>query len=167
MTEVWRKTPGWPYSASNMGRVRRDLSVPGTTAGKILKRTIRKNGYAYVELWKNNARKTCKVSRLVATAFHGPCPEGMECGHLNGHRSDDRPENLAWITRQENANHRVLHGNSGPGEGNPNSKMTNEEVLQIRQMARDGIQYKEISEHFRITKDHISQIVLRKIWRHI
>ena len=43
------------------------------------------------------------VHRLVLEAFVGPCPEGMECRHLEGDTANNALSNLAWGTPQENA----------------------------------------------------------------
>ena len=39
---------------------------------------------------------------LVCTAFHGECPEGYECDHINGNKLDWSADNLRWVTRAEN-----------------------------------------------------------------
>jgi hypothetical protein len=50
------------------------------------------------------------VHRLVLEAFVGPCPEGMECRHLDGDPANNRLENLRWGTHRENAADQVRHG---------------------------------------------------------
>lgn len=42
------------------------------------------------------------VHRLVLETFVGPCPDGMECDHVNRNRSDNRLKNLRWIPHNEN-----------------------------------------------------------------
>ncbi|AKP52701.1 HNH endonuclease signature motif containing protein [Cyclobacterium amurskyense] len=43
------------------------------------------------------------VHRIVATAFHGPQPsEDHIVDHFDTNRQNNRPENLAWVTRLEN-----------------------------------------------------------------
>ena len=42
------------------------------------------------------------VHRLVLEAFVGNCPEGMECDHIDRNRSNNRIENLRWITVNHN-----------------------------------------------------------------
>lgn len=67
-------------------------------------------GYRYVML---NARGECyshKVARLVLETFVGPCPDGMECRHLDGNKLNDDLENLCWGTRYENIQDKVIHG---------------------------------------------------------
>jgi len=44
-----------------------------------------------------------RVHQIVATAFHGEAPEAnMVVDHKDANRCNNRPENLAWITRLEN-----------------------------------------------------------------
>lgn len=45
-----------------------------------------------------------RVHQIVATAFHGtPDDPHMVIDHKNTNRCNNRPENLAWVTRLENA----------------------------------------------------------------
>lgn len=44
-----------------------------------------------------------RVHQVVCTAFHGPSPDQhMVVDHINGNRCDNHPENLRWITREDN-----------------------------------------------------------------
>ena len=47
-----------------------------------------------------NGNKCCHV--LVAHAWLGPRPAGMECDHLNGDKEDWSADNLQWVTTREN-----------------------------------------------------------------
>lgn len=55
-----------------------------------------KNGYMYIS--------QIRIHRIVATAFHGepPTPEHV-VDHIDTNRRNNRPENLRWLTRLENA----------------------------------------------------------------
>lgn len=45
-----------------------------------------------------------RVHQVVCTAFHGPAREGdMVVDHIDTNRCNNRPENLRWVTRLENA----------------------------------------------------------------
>ena len=47
---------------------------------------------------------TIRVHQVVCTAFHGPEPEPhMVVDHIDTNRCNNRPENLRWLTRIENA----------------------------------------------------------------
>ena len=66
-----------------------------------------RNGYLRVELSCDKTRKTYSVHRLVAEQFI-PNPENKaEVNHKNFDRKDNRVENLEWVTRQENSDHKI------------------------------------------------------------
>jgi hypothetical protein len=65
-------------------------------------------GRKTTELRINKKREKAIVARLVCDAFHGPAEfDENECHHLNGIGTDDRPENLMWVTKEQ---HYRLHG---------------------------------------------------------
>lgn len=119
MVEVWRPIPGWPYEASSEGRIRRSektahpTGAGNTHIGKILSPGSL-NGYRFVNLF-NGDRKwlAVRVHRLVALAFIGPAPEGTEVNHINAIPSDNRPENLEYVTHRENIRHAAAMGRMG------------------------------------------------------
>ena len=108
MTEQWWPIPGFPgYEASSDGRVR------SLVRGKwrVVRGWLATGGYLRTSIpAEDGVVRSVALHRLVASAFHGPCPEGMECRHLNGVPNDNRPENLRWGTKSENQLDKRLHG---------------------------------------------------------
>ncbi len=107
--EVWRPVPGYEglYEVSDQGRVR---SLPRErTAGRILKPNRSNTGYLTVNLYKGGDH-TVTVHSLVAAAFIGTRPAGMQVRHLNGDRLDPRRVNLAYGTATQNTIDSVVHG---------------------------------------------------------
>ncbi len=99
--EIWKEIEGYEgiYQISDMGRVR-SLQESGY---RIRKQKINK-GYAYVTLYKNGAKKTFQIHRLVALAFIDN-PEGKpEVNHLDEDKLNNFASNLEWSTSKENAN---------------------------------------------------------------
>lgn len=82
-----------------------DFNHTGKT--KALKGWLDKDGYPTVLMNIDGKRICRKAHKLVSLAFIGlpPTPK-HQVNHKNGVRSDNRPENLEWLTHQEN----VLHG---------------------------------------------------------
>lgn len=60
-----------------------------------------KNCYGYKQVRFQG--KCYRVHRAVCQAFHGPAPEDKpEVDHINRIKDDNRPENLRWVSREEN-----------------------------------------------------------------
>jgi hypothetical protein len=126
----WQPIPGFPgYEASDNGDIR---SLKGKTP-RILKPIPQKDGYWYVFLYTPKSRPKVYVQRAVLAAFCGEPPAGQEARHLDGNRSDNRLENLAWGTPTDNCEDKRRHGTLRRGETTGTHKLTPEAVLAIRQ----------------------------------
>ena len=118
--ETWLPVPGWEgyYEVSDMGRVksvprivdRRDGSTQ-VVRGGIMKGTWGSHRYQKVLLKKSGVREFWYVHRLVALAFIGPLPDGLETRHLDDDPMNNRLSNLAYGTRLENVADMVRFGN--------------------------------------------------------
>lgn len=117
--EHWLPVVDWEgfYEVSDQGRVR---SVPrlitkcdGRTQpvlGRILKLASNRQGYPIISLQAGSRKSTKPVHRLVLTAFVGPKPDGTECCHGDGDKTNNRLDNLRWDSKKANALDAVRHG---------------------------------------------------------
>ena len=104
MIEEWKDIEGYTdYMVSNLGRVK-SLNYRKTDKEQVLKNKIDKDGYLLVNLYKNGKSKTFKIHRLVAQAFIPNSDNKPFIDHINTNRSDNRVENLRWVTHKENMN---------------------------------------------------------------
>ena len=98
LKEIWRPVVGYEdlYEVSTRGRVR------SKKTGKIKIASKGTGGYVKIMISKNYSQRLLSVHRLVAEAFI-PKQEGKEyVDHINTIRTDNRVENLRWVTKSEN-----------------------------------------------------------------
>lgn len=129
----WRETDASGYYANRDGKIRGRF-------GRVLKPWVAGSGYLYVSVSdKGNGVKHRTVHSLVCAAFHGPRPVGMQVGHNDGNSLNNRATNLRWVTRQENAQDKHMHGTATgskfarAGADNPKAKLDWDSVAFIRE----------------------------------
>ena len=111
--EVWRDIVGYEglYMVSNMGRVKSLNYNKCSGKEKVLKQAINGMGYYTVHLYKDKKGKTFTIHKLIAQAFI-PNPKNKKCiDHINTIRTDNRIENLRWVTQKENLNNSLTRKN--------------------------------------------------------
>ena len=161
--EVWKPVVGYEgyYDVSDRGRVR------NSKTGYVRSLYKRPKLYVSVNIGGGRPRKTNQVHRLVAEAFHGPCPKGMECAHQNGDSHDNRAENLRWTTPLENARQRDEHGTQLRGEQLPQTKLTAKKVLEIRKRRESGETFKKIARDYGLRPETVFYAVKGTSWNHL
>ena len=156
---------GW-YDVSNYGRVRRMAEGSNITfIGKILKPMKNSRGYFHVNLSKNSNKRIENIHRLVATSFIGLCPDGLEVNHIDGDKTNNRADNLEYVSSSENQIHSYSLGLQAPvrGEAHGCSKLTEDNVHSIRlQIGHDT--YAVIGEREGVCAGTIGSIARGKIW---
>ena len=117
--EVWKAIPGYEgfYEVSDQGRVRsvdrmvhNPRGLDRLMRGRVLKRQTSNNGYYTVGLSKLGKPAMHPVHRLVAYTFLGTRPDGHHVRHLDGNPLNNRLENLAYGTPQENEDDKNSYG---------------------------------------------------------
>lgn len=116
--EIWLPVSGYEgaYEVSDRGRVRSVTREVNNGRGRIRVATGRVlspflgGAYVKVRLKVDGVGSTKNVHALVAGAFLGPRPAGMQVCHGNGDPHDNRLENLRYDTASANNYDKRRHG---------------------------------------------------------
>lgn len=136
--------------------------------GKLRKPQLNTTGYSHYVLRKNGKSYMKMVHRLVAEHLI-PNPENKPCvNHINGIKTDNRSENLEWCTQKENVTHAMLLGLRAVGERTNNNKLTELEVVQIKELFRaGGVTKAYLAKKFSVNVVTIREIVKGRAWSHV
>jgi len=163
------------YAVSSDGRIK-SLSRTKLCGGRVLKvqekllslhRTT--SGYVMVHLCRENKRRMIEVHRLVAMAWLG-LPDGVRTtvNHINGVKTDNRADNLEWVTTAENISHAVATGlRNSSGEANPKAKLTAESVRLMRDLADAGVSTSDLQKLFSVGRGAVYRAVNRITWQDV
>jgi len=160
--EIWKDIPSLEgkYQASNLGRIKSKRGI--------LKLCIPKCGYPVVGMPNN---KITKVHRLVAISFIPNTETKPFVNHKNGIKTDNRIDNLEWCTHKENKKHASENGLVSRGINCHLSKITENQVIQIRKKHSETLSNKgfrkKIASEYQLSVSTITRIVNRKIWKHL
>jgi hypothetical protein len=161
--ESWKSVVGYKnYEISNHGRVRR---IDGVFKVLLKLSYTARGGYARVNLNNTENIKTWRVHRLVLLAFVGECTgSGMQARHLDGNPKNNRLDNLAWGTVQENSDDRKLHGTRVSGDRHGMARMTGEMARNVNHMYETGRSILSIAETIGVHYNTVYHIVSGRTW---
>lgn len=169
------------YEISDQGRIRYlDKMVERGKWGRFLKKGALMapypagRGYYKISLRKNKNLYHNYIHRIVAETFI-PNPENKKTvNHINGIKTDNRVENLEWMTYSENNKHSFDTGLKKPtrkpinrGQNSPNAKFKDEDIRVIRKIYSEGVTQEKISKIYNVCRQTIGSIITRKNWSHI
>lgn len=173
-TVEYRDVPGWPgYRVGSDGSIwsRRSINGRGPLKDewRLMKQSVGKRGRKVVSLCCDGRRALVHVHKLVLLAFVGPCPPGMECRHFpDPDPTNNTLSNLQWGTRKQNAEDSVAQGIQVRGELCHRSKLTADQVKEVRaKFAAGGRTKASLAREYNIAATNITRIIERKVWTHI
>jgi hypothetical protein len=183
MNEIWKTIEGFDgYEVSNIGNIRSFLSR-GHRYGLKRKsiphqKKLNKNHKGYYLVGLGN--KKFMVSRLVGEAFIKNIDNKPQINHKNGIKTDNRVENLEWVTASENTKHgwknglikmsekrmRIFkNGDYRRGTLNGRSKLNENQVMAIKSLR--NMKTNTLARIFGVTTTTIRNIQNGKLWKHL
>lgn len=110
---------------------------------------------------------THRVSWVLA---NGDIPKGMWVLHHCDNRKCVKPDHLFLGTNQDNIAdmHRKGRGHIGPGTANPHARLSERDVVVIRQRyALGGTTYQEIADEFGVSRATIGDVICGRCWKSV
>lgn len=176
VAEVWRAIPGFEsWEVSNLGRLRSldrvvyrknrwGVETAYRWKGKVLTPVLH-HGYYVTKL--GAGKKLWGYQQLVALAWIGPRPGDAVVNHIDGCKTNNRPENLEYISSVENVNHAYRTGLiSNKGMTNGNRKLTEEIVRKILAYPRT-VKAADVAAEVGCKTHNVVNIRNGRSWRHL
>ena len=171
--ETWHPIENYEdlYEISNFGRVRSldRVVVYGenkgsyhTRKGQILKGTL-SSGYETVSL----SGKTHSIHVLVAKHFVKGYKEGYVVNHIDYNKVNNFYKNLEWVSIKDNILHNKKTLRGAFGENQRDSKLTNDDIILIRNLMKDGVKQNVIAKNFKVSPTTITDIKKDRKWSHV
>lgn len=123
-----------------------------------------RNAYGYgIVTYKAKQRI---ASRVICEIVNGSPPHAKDeaahsCG--NGHLGCVNKKHLSWKTRSGNHADRVIHGTASRGERSNFAKLTENDVINIRDLSR-SLKQREIASFYGVDQSTVSDIIRGKSW---
>ena len=148
------------YEVSSLGEVR------SAKTGLPIKRVVATDGYLAVSLFDGQRARTKPVHVLVAAAFIGERPAGLQINHISGDKMNNARDNLEYCSRAENMRHAVRLGLTRGMKGtfHPRAKLTDAEAAAIRGAVGS---LGAIAKRFGVNKSTIWKIKRGMSWSHL
>jgi hypothetical protein len=155
------QTPAWKpaFGFSELYEVSESGDVRHKKFNRALAKCNDKDGYLFVRLCKGGKVSNIRLGRLVLLSFVGEPAFKAEALHKNHDKKDNRLTNLEWGTRLENERQKTAAGRRPR-----TTKLTSEQVANIKQMRAEGATLKAIGAQFNTHYTNISLICRGVTW---
>ncbi|KFB68876.1 HNH endonuclease [Candidatus Accumulibacter vicinus] len=118
-----------------------------------------------------NPRAQVFSHRFSLALSLGVLPHDLPQGKVVRHSCDNplccNPAHLSLGTQKENMSDMVAQGKQRKGKDVPGAKLNPEKVQEIRERVAAGESRASVSQEFNVCVTNVTNIVNRKIWRHV
>ena len=115
----------------------------------------------------HSRRQYTSAHRAAYEVFVGAIPEGLHVRHNCDNPWCVNPEHLVVGTPADNMDDMVRRGRSLKGKMNPQAKLTEDDVRDIKRRLRAGQMQTDIAAQYGVWQSAIQKISSGESWRHI
>jgi len=155
------------YTPNDLERFYAKISKIPTERGCLEWMAGLRNGYGHFNIRK----QFVYAHRFAWELVNGPIPDGMYACHACDNKKCCNPAHIFIGTPTENAHDRDSKGrtatNPNPGESNGNSRLTAEQVREIRSPKYADWYDGDIAAEFGVSRRIVCDILSRRSWRHL
>jgi hypothetical protein len=164
--EIWKDVIGFEndYEISNLGNLRSKERLVKHYRGGLRKyksslknQRLNQNGYKRCNLKKDGQRFDFVIHQLVAKSFIKNENDKCFVNHINGIKTDNRVENLEWVTLSENTIHAVKNRLI-------KTKLTDKEVLEI---SKNNLSTRKLAKIYNVSASIIWRIKNKTSYKHL
>lgn len=138
--------------------------------GRMLSQVVKNNGYLQVCLYIKGVKKYCLVHRLVAKAFIPNIENLPQINHKNCIKTDNRVENLEWISPKGNISHMIINNlrDSPKGENHFMCKISDIDAAKAVGLYKSGkYLMREVAAMFNIHRRTLGDIINGKTRKYL
>lgn len=157
MKEEWKDVKGLEglYKVSNKGRVKSYIRTEHILKGNT-------SGHKYPRY--NLAGKITYLHHIVAEAFIGERPNGLNVLHKDDNPLNNNIDNLYYGTQSNNIEDAIRNGNFCDGEQSGYAKLTEVQVCNIYV---SGLSRYDLMKIYNVSYDTVMRIQSGKTWRYL
>lgn len=126
-------------------------------------------GYGALRMQRSHSPGYVYAHRMSYEIHKGAIPADQHVCHSCDNPLCVNPNHL-WVgTNRENVTDMDAKGRrvTQRGETHPDAKLTEAQVLEIRERAANGEKQRNLASEYSISESNISSIVTRRVWKHL
>jgi DNA-binding transcriptional regulator YiaG len=104
--------------------------------------------------------------RLAYELYYGPIPDGFQANHKCNNSKCRNPFHLYAGTQQENMDDKVRENRQAKGESQGSAKLTEQQVLEIREN-KNNLSQRKLAKTYGVSQYAIQAILHKKTWKHL